>query len=61
MSVSDKLLDCQRPKMEEIQERIRCPLHLTTLPHYLRVNIRHSLRLENQAKRKEHLVNKLMG
>lgn len=61
MSLSDKLLDCQSLKMEEVQERIRCPLHLTTLPHYLQVNISHSLSLENKAKCKEHLVNKLMG
>lgn len=60
MSLSDKLLDCQSLKMEEVQERIRCPLHLT-LPHYLQVNIRHSLSLENKAKCTEHLVNKLMG
>lgn len=60
MSLFDKLLDCQSLKMEEVQERIRYPLNLT-LPHYLRVNIRHSLSLENKAKYKEHLVNKLMG
>lgn len=35
MSAFDKLLDCQSLEMEELQERIRYPLNLTTLPHYL--------------------------